>query len=111
MSTSVNDSEETTDTTAATINAALRVQSGQVDFAVWSGDNLNNWRNSEDFDPVGAGTKNESLTGTPLFWQGSFENNDLYYLIVMNRGTEPALYSLNVTGDVSFPSAATLPVQ
>ncbi|MEZ4620687.1 MAG: hypothetical protein R2867_34970 [Caldilineaceae bacterium] len=95
----------------ATINALLRTRTGNVDFEVWSADNLNNWRNSSDFDPMGAGTTNEFISGDPLFWQGSFPTNNVYYLIVMNRSSQPATYSLDITGNVSFPSAATLAVQ
>lgn len=95
----------------ATIDAALRVQSGSVSFEVWSSNDWNNWRNGTDFDATGAGTKNEDLTGDPLFWQGKFQGNDTFYLIVMNKGVQPAVYTLNITGDVSFPSAASLPVK
>jgi len=102
-----NDEDVVTDPTLATIDAVLRVQSGKVDFVVWSKDDLNNWRNDEDFNPTGAGTTNEFMTGDPLSWQGTFDNNDLYYLVVKNRGTEPAFYSLSITGDVSFPSATS----
>lgn len=95
----------------AKIDAVLREVSGNVDFEVWSADNLNNWKNGTDFDATGAGTTNESITGDPLFWEGAFTTNNVYYLIVMNRSTQPAIYNLNVTGDVSFPSAASLPVK
>lgn len=95
----------------ATIDAALRVQSGAVDFEVWSLNDLNSWYDNVEFDPTGVGTTNEFLTGDPLFWQGSFKGHSTFYLIVMNRGTQPATYSLNITGDVNFPSASTLPVQ
>lgn len=95
----------------ATVDAALRVQSGNVSFMVWSADDLNNWRNGTDFDATGVGTVNESLSGDPLFWQGTFEGNNNYYLIVKNTGTQPAVYSLNVTGDVGFPTATSLPIQ
>lgn len=95
----------------AKINAILRTVSGNVDFEVWSADDLNNWINSTDFDPTGAGTTNESITGDPLFWEGAFTTNNVYYLIVMNRGSQPATYNLNVMGDVSFPSATSLPVK
>jgi hypothetical protein len=95
----------------ATVDAALRVQSGAVSFEVWSANDLNNWRNGTDFDATGIGTINESLIGDPLFWQGTFEGNNNYYLIVKNTGTQPAAYSLNITGDVSFPATMSLPVQ
>lgn len=95
----------------AKVDAALRVQSGNVSFQVWSADDLNNWRNGTDFNATGVGTVNESLSGDPLFWQGRFEGNNTYYLIVKNTGTQPAVYSLNVTGDVSFPTTASLPIQ
>ena len=95
----------------AKIDAILREVSGNVDFEIWSADDLNNWINSKEFEPTGAGTTNESLSGDPLFWQGAFTTNTSYYLIVMNRGSQPALYNLNVKGDVSFPSATSLPVK
>ena len=95
----------------AKIDAILREVSGNVDFEVWSADNLNDWINSTDFDATGAGSTNESISGDPLFWEGAFTTNNVYYLIVMNRGSQPATYNLNVTGDVSFPSATSLPVQ
>lgn len=104
------DEDVVTDPTLATIDAVLRIQSGKVDFEVWSKDDLNNWRNDEDFNPTGAGTVNEFMNGDPLSWQGTFDNNNVYYLVVKNRGTEAAFYSLNITGDVSFPSSATLAV-
>lgn len=100
-----------TDPTDATINATLRAQSGTVDFEVWSLNDLNNWYNSVDFNPTGAGTTNEFMSGDPLFWQGSFNGRHTFYLVVMNRGTEPATYSLSITGDVGFPSTATLAVE
>jgi len=99
-----------TDPTDATIDAVLRAQSGNVDFEVWSSDNLNAWRNGVDFDPTGAGTVNEFMNGDPLSWQGSFERGGTYYLIVKNQSSEAAIYSLSVTGDVSFPSTSSLPV-
>lgn len=95
----------------ATINAILRSRSGNVDFEVWSSDNLNNWINSSDFDPMGMGTTNEFISGDPLFWQGSFPTNSVYYLIVQNPTSSPAYYSLDITGNVSFPAASSLPVQ
>ncbi|MEZ4727422.1 MAG: hypothetical protein R3E79_09840 [Caldilineaceae bacterium] len=101
-----DDEDVVTDPTDATINAALRVQSGNVDFEIWSLDDLNNWANSVDFEPTGAGTTNEFLPGDPLFWEGSFEGRYTFYLIVMNRSTEPATYSLELTGDVGFPATA-----
>jgi len=95
----------------ATINALLRAKSGNVDFEVWSADDLNNWRNDNEFEATGTGTTNEFISGDPLFWQGSFTTNNVYYLIVMNRSAEPASYSLDISGNVSFPSAASLSVQ
>lgn len=95
----------------ATVDAALRAQAGSVDFEVWSGQDLNNWRNGVEFDATGVGTTNEWLTGDPLFWQGVFQGNDTLYLVVMNKGTQPAVYTLNITGDVAFPSTASLPVK
>jgi hypothetical protein len=97
-----------TDPRDATINAVLRTQSGKLDFDVWSADDLNNWINAEEFDPTGAGTPNEFIAGTPLTWQGSFENNRTLYLIVKNRTAQPASYTLDVTGDVRFPSRLAL---
>lgn len=100
-----------TDPTDATIDAALRVQSGAVDFEVWSLNNLNAWYDNVEFDATGKGTTNEFLPGDPLFWQGTVEGRQSFYLIVMNRGTEPATYSLDITGDVHFPSTASLPIE
>jgi len=94
----------------AQIEVLLREVAGNVDFEIWSADNLNAWINGKDFDATGAGTTNESITGDPLFWEGTFTTNNLYYLIVKNRGSQPATYNLSVTGDVSFPSATSLPV-
>jgi hypothetical protein len=106
-----NSNDVVTNPTDATIQAALRIQSGAVDFEVWSADDLNNWRNSKDFEPTGAGTENEFMSGDPLFWQGSFTTNNTYYLIVMNRGSQPASYTLDITGNVGFPSAVNMAVQ
>ncbi|MEZ4861453.1 MAG: hypothetical protein R3C14_09105 [Caldilineaceae bacterium] len=94
----------------ATVDAALRTSSGSVDFQVWSSNDLNNWRDNVDFTPMGKGTVNDFMSGDPLFWQGSFRTNSDYYLIVMNRTDQPAFYTLNITGDVSFPTTTTLPV-
>jgi hypothetical protein len=99
-----------TDPRDATIDAVLRKVSGNVDFEVWSKDDLNNWRNGVDFEATGAGTVNEFITGDPLSWQGSFERGGTYYLIVKNRGPEPATYFLSVTGDVSFPTTSSLAI-
>lgn len=99
-----------TDPTDATIDAVLREHSGNVDFEVWSAEDLNDWRNSVDFEPTGAGTVNEFITGDPLSWQGSFERGGTYYLIVKNHSSEPATYALSITGHVSFPSTSNLPV-
>lgn len=49
-----------------------------------------------------------SLPGDPLSWQGSFEGNNSFYLIVKSRSTAPSFYALNVTGDVAFPSTLVL---
>ncbi|MBX3015663.1 MAG: hypothetical protein KF832_29340 [Caldilineaceae bacterium] len=103
------DDDDTT-TEHATIDAALRVQSGSASFVVWSAQNFNDWRDGVDFDATGVGTTNESLSGDPLFWQGTFQGNDSFYLVVKNTGTTPAVYTLNITGDVTFPVAA-LPAQ
>jgi hypothetical protein len=97
-----------TDPRDATINAVLRTQSGKLDFDVWTADDLNNWINAEEFDPTGAGTPNEFIAGTPLTWQGSFETNKTLYLIVKNRTAQPANYTLNVTGNVTFPAHLAL---
>jgi hypothetical protein len=96
-----------TDPTEATIDAILRTQpgSGPVSFEVWSANDLNNWLNAEEFEPTGAGTPNEFIAGEPLTWQGSFETNETYYLVVSNRSSQPATYSLNITVNVSFPAA------
>ncbi len=94
-----------TDPEDATIDIALNVLSGSVAFEVWSAEDLNNWRNDVDFDPTGVGTENEYITNDPLFWQGSFETNDTYHLIVKNTGSEAASYSLDITGHVTFPAA------
>jgi hypothetical protein len=92
----------------ATIDAVLRTQAGAVSFEVWSADDLNNWRNNvDDFAPTGSGTMNEFLPGKPLSWQGAFQTNNNYYLIVKNRSSQPATYTLDVTGDVTFPAAAS----
>lgn len=106
-----NEEDVVTNPTDATIDATVRVESGKVDFEVWSADDLNNWINDTDFTPTGVGTTNEFMNGDPLFWQGSFQGNNNYYLIVKNRSTDPAFYSLDITGNVSFPSAANLAMQ
>lgn len=93
-----------TDPREATIDAMLRTQTGTVSFEVWSANDFNNWLNAEEFEPTGAGTPNEFIAGEPLTWQGSFETNDSYYLVVSNRSSQPATYSLAITGNVSFPS-------
>lgn len=103
--------KDTIDLTQAVVKAALYVKSGTVDFQVWSLDNLNNWRDNTDFTPMGQGTTNEFVTGDPLTWQGSFRGNVDNYLIVMNHGSQPAVYSLNITGDVTFPTSISLPVK
>jgi hypothetical protein len=95
----------------ATVQAALRIQSGDVNFEIWSQNDLNNWYNSKDIDGLGMGTENEFLSGNPLFWKGSFKGNDVYYLIVQNDSAQPAYYSLDISGNVSFPSALMLPVK
>lgn len=95
----------------AVINALLRTKANKVSFEIWSADNLNTWINDKAFNPLGMGTENKSISGDPLFWQGSFSHNSQYYLIVMNRSATPVYYSLAVTGDVSFPSAHSLSVQ
>jgi len=100
-----DDDAVVTDPEDATIDIALHVQSGSVAFEVWSAEDLNNWRNDVDFDPTGVGTENEYITNDPLFWQGSFQTNDTYHLIVKNTGTEAASYMLDITGNVTFPAA------
>jgi archaellum component FlaG (FlaF/FlaG flagellin family) len=102
-----DDEDVVTDPEDATINIALQTQTGVVSFEVWSADDLNDWQNDVDFDPTGVGTENEFITNDPLFWEGSFETNDSYHLIVKNNGTEPAFYALAITGDVSLPASAT----
>jgi archaellum component FlaG (FlaF/FlaG flagellin family) len=100
-----DDDAVVTDPEDATIDIALHVQSGSVAFEVWSAEDLNNWRNNVDFDATGVGTENEYITNDPLFWQGSFQTNDTYHLIVKNTGTEAASYMLDITGNVTFPAA------
>jgi archaellum component FlaG (FlaF/FlaG flagellin family) len=100
-----DDDAVVTDPEDATIDIALQVQSGSVAFEVWSAEDWNNWQNDVDFDPTGVGTENEYITNDPLFWQGSFQTNDTYHLIVKNTGTETASYSLDITGHVTFPVA------
>lgn len=93
----------------AKVDAVLNSQSNNLSFQVWSADDLNNWRNNvDDFAPTGSGTHNEFLPGDPLSWQGAFQNNGTYYLIVKNPSNQPASYSLNITGDVTFPSKLAL---
>jgi len=103
-----DDDAVVTDPEEATIDIALKVQTGSVGFEVWSAEDLNNWRNGVDFDPTGIGTVNEFMTNDPLFWQGSFQTNDDYHLIVKNTGTEAAFYSLDITGDVRLPSSTSM---
>lgn len=100
-----DDEDVVTDPEDATINIALQTQTGVVSFEVWSAEDLNNWRNDVDFDATGVGTENEFITNDPLFWEGSFTTNDTYYLVVKNNGSEAATYTLDITGNVTFPVA------
>ncbi len=95
--------------------AELRIdEPGTLSFEVWSEQNVNQWRNGEDFTPTGAGTPafaiNEGTSNrdrTLLRWVGGSRETVLYYLIVSNRTDAPANYRLTVTGpNVSFPAPA-----
>ncbi|MEZ4869134.1 MAG: alpha/beta hydrolase fold domain-containing protein [Caldilineaceae bacterium] len=79
---------------------------GRLGFEVWTEQQLNQWRDGVEFDPLGAGTPN-SVLDSDLSWRGSFNNSGTYYVVV--RQTNPAAgedisYSIEVTGPgVSTP--------
>lgn len=83
-------------------------QNDKADFEVWTSDNLREWQNGSEFDPVGAGTANENLNDD-LYWKGRFVSGDTYYVIVKSRNFGPIDYWLTISGrDVGFPSAAVM---
>lgn len=98
--------------------AELRMNTpGAIDFEVWSQDDLNAWRNGEDFTPTGAGTpafttgddSNKNRDRSLLRWVGSSAATVTYHLIVSNNSDSEVGYTLTVTGDtVSFPAPAEM---
>ena len=98
--------------------AELRMNTpGAIDFEVWSQDDLNAWRNGEDFTPMGAGTpafatgddSNNNRDRSLLRWVGSSAATVTYHLIVSNNSDSEVSFTLMVMGDtVSFPAPAEM---
>ncbi len=78
-------------------------------FEIWTSEQLRSWQNSDDFDPIGAGTVNENLSDD-LYWTGNFVASNTYYVVVNSRNFGPVDYQLTVNGkDVGFPTIQTSP--
>ncbi|MEZ4616535.1 MAG: hypothetical protein R2867_13690 [Caldilineaceae bacterium] len=117
----------------STVDATMKLISGQGKFVVWSQDNLRDWTQNDKFSAVGQGTqvyvksatnhdahdrnmtnnRRDDMVGTSTYsWQGNFQQPGTYYLIVENTGSTAMNYTLNITGNaVTFPSQMTIPVQ
>ncbi|MBX3011572.1 MAG: hypothetical protein KF832_08685 [Caldilineaceae bacterium] len=106
--------DDLVDNDASEALAELRMAApGSVSFEVWSQDDVDRWRNGEDFTPTGAGTPafaigegDDDRDRSLLRWVGSAEATVTYYLLVRNNTDMPATYRLLVSGPtVSFPAA------
>ena len=76
-------------------------------FEVLTPDQVRDWANGVDFDPVGISTVNEHLSDD-LYWTGNFVKSGTYYVRVYSRNVGPSNYSLSINGDdVSFPQIAS----
>lgn len=102
------DPEADTDNTPSNAIVELRMaQAGSLNFEIWSGDNVQQWQNNEDFTPTGAGTpafaieegsNADNRDRALLRWVGSSEASVRYYVIVTNNTDAPAMYRLTVSG-------------
>lgn len=83
-----------------------------VSFEVWTADQMQEWANGEDPDPVGVGSKKSNFTGnedhdTKLLWANQTEASVDFYVLVQNEHNATSYYELEITGQsVSFPTAA-----
>lgn len=96
---------------STTVDVTLTNLDGKATFEVWSPDNVKAWQAGDKFSPVGAGTENAAIHSDPLnFWQGTFSEPGLFYLVVQNSTDKPATYTLNFSGsNVLFPSQLVMP--
>ena len=102
------DPETDSDNTPSNAIVELRMaEAGSLSFEVWSGDNVRQWQNNEDFTPTGAGTpafaieegsNADNRDRALLRWVGSSEASVRYYIIVTNNTDAPAAYRLTVSG-------------
>ena len=102
------DPETDSDDSPSNAIVELRMaQSGSLSFEVWSGDNVQQWQNNEDFTPTGAGTpafaieegsNADNRDRALLRWVGSAEASVRYYVIVTNNTDAPATYRLTTSG-------------
>jgi hypothetical protein len=75
-----------------------------IDFALWTPEQLELWRQNIEFQPVGQGTVNQQFGGD-LFWTGSFVKSGNYYVVVTPNPAQQGdcTYQLRITGeDVSL---------
>lgn len=102
------DPETDSDNTPSNAIVELRMaEAGSLSFEVWSGDNVRQWQNNEDFTPTGAGTpafaieegsNADNRDRALLRWVGSSEASVRYYIIVTNNTDAPAAYRLTGSG-------------
>lgn len=89
--------EGDTNTIVAELDASPNIG---VLFEIWTDQQLQEWKNGEKFDPVGAGTENSALD-IDRYWAGSFVRSGNYYVVVRHSGLigGSSQYNLTVTGD------------
>jgi hypothetical protein len=92
-------SEGEGDNILVTLDAALDDNGiGGLTFKIFTPQNLREWMDGLEVNPVGRGSEQEVLDAD-LVWQGNFVNPGTYYIIVENQGSTPNSYLLQATGD------------
>jgi hypothetical protein len=81
-------------------------------FAVWTPEEINDWRLGLEAQPVGRGSRDPTAGGS-LLWTGSFTTEGTYYVVVEHTGTPgTSYYLLEISGSsvsVSAPPPTEAP--
>jgi hypothetical protein len=71
---------------------------GALSFKIFTAQNLREWMDGLEVNPVGRGSKDASLDDD-LVWQGNFVQAGTYHIIVENTASTPDAYVLEASGD------------
>ncbi len=79
-----------------------------VGFKVYTPDELAQWQNGEDYEPIGQGTQpadfNDEWGQTRLSWESTAEADQIFYIVVSNLVDVPSYFDLTVEGQgLTFP--------